>query len=83
MNSDYQYEKLYYTLLEGLEQMHERNIMRTKRTLKGLVIVPTIFLILLFFSSGDGYKTIFMVLWILSMFVIAAILIVIEYQDIS
>ena len=81
MSSESQYEKLYYALLEGLEKMHEKNVKRTKNTLRTLIIIPTIFLILLFFSNAAEYKTIFMVLWILSMFVIAAILIVIEYQD--
>ncbi len=38
-----------------------------------------IFLVMLFFTNSS--KTIFLVLWIVSMFIIAAILIVIEYQD--
>lgn len=50
-----------------------------RSALKSLLIVPTIFLILLFLTHSS--KTIFLVLWIVSMFVIACILIVIEYQD--
>lgn len=59
--------------------MHERNVKRMRSALKSLLIVPTIFLILLFLTHSS--KTIFLVLWIVSMFVIACILIVIEYQD--
>ena len=50
-----------------------------KMALRSLLIVPTIFLVMLFFTNSS--KTIFLVLWIVSMFIIAAILIVIEYQD--
>ena len=60
-----QYEKKYNDLMECLRQMHENNLRRTKIALRSLIIIPTIFL----------------VLWIVSMFIIAVILIVVEYQD--
>lgn len=59
--------------------MHRLNVKKTGAALKSLLIVPTIFLIMLFLTSSS--KSIFLVLWIVSMFVIAGILIVIEYQD--
>lgn len=59
--------------------MHRLNVKKTSAALKSLLIVPTIFLIMLFLTSSS--KSIFLVLWIVSMFVIAGILIVIEYQD--
>ena len=62
---DTQYEKKYNELMACLRQMHDNNVRRMKMALRSLLIVPTIFL----------------VLWIVSMFIIAAILIVIEYQD--
>ena len=79
MNTETQYEKMYNDLVAGLEKMHRRNVKRTSSALKSLLIIPTFFLIMLFMTQGS--KTIFLVLWIASMFVIAGVLIVIEYQD--
>lgn len=79
MNTESQYEKMYNDLVAGLEKMHRRNVKRTSSALKSLLIIPTFFLIMLFMTQGS--KTIFLVLWIASMFVIAGVLIVIEYQD--
>ena len=76
MNTETQYEKLYNDLVAGLEKMHRRNVKRTSSALKSLLIIPTFFLIMLFMTQGS--KTIFLVLWIASMFVIAGILISIE-----
>ena len=76
---DTQYEKRYNELMACLRQMHDTNVRRMKMALRSLLIVPTIFLVMLFFTNSS--KTIFLVLWIVSMFIIAAILIVIEYQD--
>ena len=76
---DTQYEKKYKHLMQCLRQMHEHNVRRTRIALRSLLIVPTIFLVMLFFTNSS--KTIFLVLWIVSMFIIAAVLIVIEYQD--
>ena len=79
MNTESKYEKMYNDLVAGLDQMHKRNVKRTSDALKSLLIIPTIFLILLFLTKSS--KTIFLVLWIASMFVIAAVLIIVEYQD--
>lgn len=76
---DPNYEKRYNALMECLRQMHERNVKRTSIALRSLLIVPTVFLVMLFFTNSS--KTIFLVLWIVSMFIIATILIVIEYED--
>lgn len=59
--------------------MHRQNIKKTSTALKSLLIVPTLFLILLFLTNSS--KTVFLVLWIASLFIISAILIIIEYQD--
>ncbi len=74
-----QYEKKYNDLMDCLNQMHERNTKRMRTALRSLLIIPTIFLVMLFFTNSS--KTIFLVLWIVSMFIIASVLIVIEYQD--
>lgn len=79
MSNSSQYEALYRDLVANIEEMHRLNVKKTGAALKSLLIVPTIFLIMLFLTSSS--KSIFLVLWIVSMFVIAGILIVIEYQD--
>ena len=79
MESQINYEKLYKSLSEGLDEMHQSNVRKTKTALKSLFIVPTVFLILLFLT--DGSKSTFLTLWLASFFIIACILIVIEYQD--
>jgi len=79
MISSRDYEKLYNDLSEGLEQMHRDNVRKTRTAIKGLFIVPTLFLVLIFLTENS--KTTFLTLWLISFFVIAGILIVIEYQD--
>lgn len=79
MNSQNNYEQRYNDLVGKLGEMHERNVKRMSSALKSLLIVPTIFLVLLFLTNSS--KTFFLVLWIVSMFVIACVLIIIEYQD--
>ena len=79
MNTEPRFEKKYNDLVAGLEKMHARNVMRTRSALKSLLIVPTAFLILLFLTESS--KTVFLILWIASMFIIATILVIVEYQD--
>lgn len=73
------YEKLYNDLMANLNGMHKQNVKKTSTALKSLFIIPTIFLILVFMTKSS--KTVFLVLWIASMFIIAAVLIIVEYQD--
>ena len=49
---DTQYEKKYNDLMECLRQMHEHNVRRTRMALRSLLIVPTIFLVMLFFTNS-------------------------------
>ena len=79
MDSQINYEKLYRNISEGLDEMHQSNVRKTKTALKSLFIVPTVFLILLFLT--DSSKSTFLTLWLASFFIIACILIIIEYQD--
>ena len=76
---DSQYEIKYNNLMQGLEEMHEKNVKRTRAALRCLLIIPAVILLMLFMTKGS--KTIFLVLWIASMFVIAFVLIIVEYQD--
>ena len=54
---DTQYEKKYNELMACLRQMHDNNVRRMKMALRSLLIVPTIFLVMLFFTNSS--KTIF------------------------
>ena len=76
---DSQNEIKYNNLMQGLEEMHEKNVKRTRAALRCLLIIPAVILLMLFMTKGS--KTIFLVLWIASMFVIAFVLIIVEYQD--
>ena len=76
---DSQYEIKYNNLMQGLEEMHEKNVKRTRAALRCLLIIPAVILLMRFMTKGS--KTIFLVLWIASMFIIAFVLIVVEYQD--
>jgi len=75
------YEKKYNELMSHLDKMHKRNVQKTRAALRSFLIIPTVFLILVFLTNSN--KTVFLVLWIASMFAIAAVLIVTEYQDYS
>lgn len=76
---DSNYEIKYNNLMQGLEEMHEKNVKRTRAALRCLLVIPAVILLMLFMTKGS--KTIFLVLWIASMFIIAFVLIIVEYQD--
>lgn len=59
--------------------MHKDNMRKLTIGFRSLLIVPTIFLALLFFTGSS--KTVFLILWIVSMFIIAFYLVRIEYSD--
>lgn len=69
-------------ILAVWDKFHLRNKKRIKFGLKCMYIIPAIFLVLMFVSSAAGSsKVTFLVLWIASMFIISAVLIVVEYLD--
>lgn len=51
---DTQYEKKYNELMACLRQMHDNNVRRWKMALRSLLIVPTIFLVMLFFTTAQN-----------------------------
>ena len=73
------YSQLYQALLQEVLQFHSGNQRRIRKGLLSLLLVPLAFLVLLFLS--DGSRVIFLLLWIVSMFGIAAYLIAVEYVD--
>ena len=64
-NNQLHYEELYRNLIQEMELMHKDNLVKLRVGFRSLLIVPTIFLILLFFTGSS--KTIFLILWIVSM----------------
>lgn len=73
------YSQLYQALLQEVLQFHSGNQRRIRKGMLSLLLVPLVFLVLLFLSEGS--RVIFLLLWILSMFGIAAYLIAVEYID--
>ena len=73
------YSQLDQALLQEVLQFHSGNQRRIRKGMLSLLLVPLAFLVLLFLS--DGSRVIFLLLWIVSMFGIAAYLIAVEYVD--
>ena len=73
------YSQLYQALLQEVLQFHSGNQRRIRKGMLSLLLEPLAFLVLLFLS--DGSRVIFLLLWIVSMFGIAAYLIAVEYVD--
>lgn len=61
------------------DNAHAENVRKLKAGIKCIFTVPAAFLILLFLTESS--KIIFLVLWIASLFIIAAYLIHVEYSD--
>lgn len=73
LSSSIEMIRLYY------EKEHKRNKDRIKYGIIAMLIIPIIFLILLFVVNSS--KVIFLVMWIASLFIISGYLIAIEYKD--
>ena len=78
MSND-KYRKAYNMVIEYEKEAHRKNQKRIAVGLKLIIIIPLIFLALLFFSGSS--KVIFLILWIVSLFILAAYLITVEYMD--
>lgn len=79
MNERDKYHQLYDRLLDEVKRLHELIKVGIRQGLKMLVIVPLLFMVVMFLTHGS--KGIFLVLWIVSTFVLAAFLIALEYVD--
>ena len=66
-------------MLAFRDNAHAENVKKLKVGIKCIFTVPACFLILLFLTGSS--KIIFLVLWIASLFIIAAYLIHVEYSD--
>lgn len=74
-----QYQDLFLQLVKEEEQLHVENQKRIKAGIQCLIWIPMFFLLLLFLTESE--KVIFLVLWVVSLFVLAGYLIYIEYID--
>ena len=79
MEKKEKYEQMYEMLVEYERKIHEKNQKRIRIGVKCILIIPLIFLILLFWTESN--KVVFLILWIVSLFAIAAYLILVEYMD--
>lgn len=79
MSSDERFEELFHAIMRYEKEMHKQNQKRIRVGIKCLFWIPLIFLVLLFITGSE--KVIFLVLWIVSLFVIATYLIYVEYAD--
>ena len=68
-----QYQDLFLQLVKEEEQLHVENQKRIKAGIQCLIWIPMIFLLLLFLTESE--KVIFLVLWVVSLFVLASCLI--------
>lgn len=78
MSND-KYRKAYNMVIEYEKEAHRKNQKKIAVGLKLIIIIPLIFLALLFFTGSS--KVIFLILWIVSLFILAAYLITVEYMD--
>lgn len=70
---------LYDELVDFQDNLHKQNLKRIHIGLLCILIIPMIFLSLMFIT--DSNKVIWLILWIVSLFAISAYLIVVEYGD--
>ena len=77
---DKRLREMYDKLVGYQKTVHEKNQKRIKIGLRCIYIIPLFFLVLLMIVP-DSSKIIFLVLWIVSLFVIAVYLIGVEYVD--
>lgn len=72
-------KSLLRQLIQEEEQIHADNQKRIKAGIRCLIWIPMVFLGLLFLTESE--KAIFLVLWVVSLFIISGYLIYIEYID--
>lgn len=79
MSKEREYEELYDRLLREVSTLHRNNRRRIRIGMKMLVAVTVGLMLLMFLSQGN--KIFSLMLWIFSMFAVAAYLITVEYAD--
>lgn len=77
--SEHSYHKLYDRLVSEVKALYYANQIRIHKGLWALVISTVLFLTLMFITEGE--KVIFLLMWIATMFAVAAYLIAVEYLN--
>ena len=79
MTTEEKYHQLYDRLLEEVTALHQSNQRRIRTGMRALLIVTLGLMLLMFLAEGNKVFT--LILWIVSMFALAAYLIGVEYMD--
>lgn len=61
------------------ENMHAKNQHKKKICLRCMMIIPLVFMVLMF--TMDTAKVVYLLLWVISLFIFCAYLIIIDYID--
>lgn len=73
------YDNLYAEMLQYVKELHEKNKKRIKTGIILLFVLPVVLGLVRWLTDSD--KTVFLILWVIGMFILAAYLISIEYMD--
>lgn len=76
---DSRYHQMFDRLVSEVTAIHQANQQRIHKGLWGMVVVLVLYLTLLFVTQGS--KVIILLLWIMTMFALAAYLIAVEYLN--
>ena len=79
MTTEREYQELYDRLLDEVRTLHKNNRRRIRNGMRMLLVVTVGLMLLLFLAQGNKVFT--LMLWIFSMFAVAAYLIAVEYAD--
>ena len=79
MSKEREYQELYDRLLREVSTLHQNNRRRIRNGMRMLLAVTLGLMLLMFLAEGNKEFT--LMLWILSMFAVAAYLIAVEYAD--
>ena len=79
MTTEEKYHQLYDRLLEEVTALHQSNQRRIRTGMRALVIVTLGLMLLMFLAESNKVFT--LILWIVSMFALAAYLIGVEHMD--
>ena len=79
MTTEREYQELYDRLLDEVRTLHRNNRRRIRNGVRMLLVVTVGLMLLMFLAQGNKVFT--LMLWISSMFAVAAYLIAVEYAD--
>ena len=78
-NDDFNIDVVIAEITAFAENMHAKNQHKKKVCLRCMMIIPLVFMVLMF--TMDTAKVVYLLLWVISLFIFCAYLIVIDYID--